>query len=384
MTFELKRREFFYGLGAAAAGLSLAPAKLLASTSPTAPVAVAHCSSYGPEIVTTLNRMFDQLGGLRKLVSGKTVSMKINVTGDATLRYKGMSLGQTYWVHPEVVAATVHLLGKAGARRINLLESPTGTDIHSMAEFFTNAGWNPADFTGAAANVQLVNTNYPGANGRYTRMYVPGGGLLFKAYDLNPAYQDCDVFISLAKLKEHTTAGITGAMKNLFGITPTTIYGTNAGVDEPSVLAGGARGMLHAGDRQPSKSALSELDPASSRDPGYRVPRVTADLVAARPIHLSIIDGIQTVAGGEGPWGTNLRAVNSGVLIAGRNPVATDAVCAAMMGFDPMADRGTPPFDKCDSTLKLAEGLGLGTRDLRRIEVIGVPISKARIDFRKV
>jgi len=59
-------------------------------------------------------------------------------------------------------------------------------------------------------------------------------------------------------------------------------------------------------------------------------------------------------------------------------------VCAAMMGFDPMADRGTPPFDKCDSTLKLAEGLGLGTRDLRRIEVIGVPISKARIDFRKV
>jgi uncharacterized protein (DUF362 family) len=378
------RREFIHGLGAAAAGMSLAPAKVWAVAPPTAPVAMARCSTYGPEIVTTLNTMFDQLGGLHKLVSGKTVSMKINITGDATLRYKGMSLGQTYWVHPQVVAATVHLLGRAGARRINLLESPTGTDIHSMAEFFTKAGWNPADFTSAASNVQLINTNYPGAGGKYTRMYVPGGGLLFKAYDLNPAYRDCDVFISLAKLKEHTTAGITGAMKNLFGITPTTIYGTYAGVDEPSVLAGGARGMLHAGDRQPSKSALSELDPTSSRDPGHRVPRVTADLAAARPIHLSIIDGIQTVAGGEGPWGTNLRAVNSGVLIAGRNPVATDAVCAAMMGFDPMADRGTPPFDKCDSTLKLAEGLGLGTPDLRRIEVIGVPINKARIEFRKV
>jgi uncharacterized protein (DUF362 family) len=384
MHTNLGRREFIQGLGAAAAGLGLAPAKLWASPAPTAPVAVAQCSTYGAEIVTTLNTMFDQLGGLHRLVSGKTVSMKINVTGDATLRYKGMSLGQTYWVHPQVVAATVNLLGKAGARRINLLESPTGTAIHSMAEFFTNAGWNPADFTGAARNVQLINTNYPGADGKYTRMYVPGGGLLFKAYDVNPAYRDCDVFVSLAKLKEHTTAGITGAMKNLFGITPTTIYGTNAGIDEPSVLAGGARGMLHAGDRQPSKSALSELDPTSSRDPGHRVPRVTTDLVAARPIHLSIIDGIQTVAGGEGPWGMKLRAVNSGVLIAGKNPVATDAVCAAMMGFDPMADRGMPPFEGCDNMLRLAEDEGLGTRDLRRIEVIGVPLSKARIEFRKV
>lgn len=384
MALALKRREFIRGLGAAAAGLYLTPARLLASTPPTAPVAVARCSKYGPEIVTTLDTMFDQLGGLRRLVSGKTVSMKINVTGNAELLWKGMSLGQTYWVHPQVVAATVHLLGKAGARRINLLESPTGTDIHSLAEFFSKAGWNPADFTSAATNVQLVNTNYPGANGKYTRMQVPGGGLLFKAYDLNPAYHDCDVFVSLAKLKEHTTAGVTGAMKNLFGITPTTIYGTNAGIDEPSVLAGGARGMLHAGDRQPSKSALSELDPTSSRDPGHRVPRVTADLVAARPIHLSIIDGIQTVAGGEGPWGTNLRAVNSGVLIAGTNPVNTDAVCAGLMGFDPMAERGTPPFETCDSTLKLAEGLGIGARDLRRIEVIGVPINRARIEFRKV
>jgi hypothetical protein len=55
-----------------------------------------------------------------------------------------------------------------------------------------------------------------------------------------------------------------------------------------------------------------------------------------------------------------------------------------MMGFDPMADRGMPPFEGCDNMLRLAEDEGLGTRDLRRIEVIGVPLSKARIEFRKV
>jgi hypothetical protein len=51
------------------------------------------------------------------------------------------------------------------------------------------------------------------------------------------------------------------------------------------------------------------------------------------------------------------------------------------MGFDPMAERGTAPFQTCDSTLKLAEELGVGTRDLKQIEVIGVPIAKALFRF---
>ena len=46
-----------------------------------------------------------------------------------------------------------------------------------------------------------------------------------------------------------------------------------------------------------------------------------------------------------------------------------------------MADRGTPPFETADSTLRLAEGLGVGSRDLRRIEVLGTPIAKARCKF---
>jgi hypothetical protein len=48
-----------------------------------------------------------------------------------------------------------------------------------------------------------------------------------------------------------------------------------------------------------------------------------------------------------------------------------------------MAERGTAPFEKCDSTLKLAEQLGIGTRDLKRIEVLGLPIARGRVEFRK-
>ncbi len=385
MNRNVSRRDFLQGAGAAALGLSLPGSRLMASPlAPTAPVAVAKCDTYGPAVMASLETMFDQIGGLKKLVYGKTVAMKVNVTGDFSTRYRGMNQGVTYWVHPDVVSATVHLIGKAGAKRIRIVESPTGSMASTLEEFLTGAGWKISDLTRAATGVEFENTNFPGKSGKYTRLWVPGGGLMFKAYDVNTAYQDCDVFVSVAKLKEHSAAGVTMAMKNLFGVPPTTIYGAKAGIDEPSKQPGGGRSMLHVGDRQPSKSALSEIDPTTPRDQGYRVPRVTADLVAARPIHLSVIDGIDTVAGGEGPWVKEMRPVHAGLLIAGMNPVTTDAVGTALMGFDPMADRGTPPFENRDSTLKLAEHLGIGTRDLSRIEVIGVPIRKGKVDFRKV
>ena len=386
MRTSLDRRGFLQGVSRAAAGFCLAPSGLWGKAAPAAPVAVAQCSTYGPAVVTTLASMFAQLGGLQKLVSGKTVAMKINVTGSPPHFFHNLPLGETYWVHPGVVSSVVHLLGNAGARRIRLLESPTGSQLATLQEFLALAHWNLSDLSNAASRVEFENTNYPGQTGKYRRFPVPGGGLLFPACDMNPGYEDCDVFVSLAKLKEHANAGVTLSMKNCFGNTPTTIYGIGAGVDDPSMLPPprGRVGTLHIGDRQPSMSSPAEIDPRSPRDPGYRIPRVVADIVAARPIHLSIIDGIETVAGGEGPWCKTLRTVRPGLLIAGTNCVNTDAVATALMGFDPMADRGTAPFETCDSMLKLGEQLGIGTRDLNRIEVRGLPIEKGRIYFRRV
>jgi len=65
------------------------------------------------------------------------------------------------------------------------------------------------------------------------------------------------------------------------------------------------------------------------------------------------------------------------VLLAGLNPVSTDAVAAAVMGYNPRAVRGTAPFRTCDNTLLLAEAHGIGTTDLKRIEVRGLPIEQA-------
>jgi len=127
--------------------------------------------------------------------------------------------------------------------------------------------------------------------------------------------------------------------------------------------------------------APQELDPTTSRHAGYRVPRIVADLVAARPVDITLIDGVESVRGGEGPWIKGISVVQPGVLIAGTNPVTTDAVATAVMGYDPQAQKGTKPFVTCDNTLLLAEGHGIGTTDLKRIEVRGVPIAQALYRF---
>jgi uncharacterized protein (DUF362 family) len=378
------RRDAIRALGVAAAGFWLAPSSFASTEqAPAAPVAIGQSQTYGREVISTLATMFDQIGGLEPLVKGKTVAIKLNLTGGATDRLNGMPPELTHWVHPNVIAATIYLMGKAGARRVRLLESPWST-AEPVQEFMRQAGWDPDKFLNLGARVEFENTNYLGEAKRYKRFKVPRGGLMFAGYDLNHSYADCDVFVSLAKLKEHATAGVTLSMKNCFGITPCTIYGEGAGVNEPSLTPHGGRGMIHNGNRAPSESSPQPLHPHeyATKDPGYRVPRVSADLVAARPIQLAIIDGIYTETGGEGPWVRRVKPVHPGLLIAGTNCVATDAVAVALMGFDPMADRGTAPFETSDSTLRLAEQLRVGTRNLARIEVLGPSINKVKFNFR--
>jgi uncharacterized protein (DUF362 family) len=111
------------------------------------------------------------------------------------------------------------------------------------------------------------------------------------------------------------------------------------------------------------------------------VPRIVADLASVRPIDLAIVDGVDSIRGGEGAWNPGVQLIRPGVLLAGRNPVCVDAVSMAVMGYDPRADRGTKPFLRGDNTLKLAEATGVGTTDLKRIEVLGLTIKEALCDY---
>jgi uncharacterized protein (DUF362 family) len=380
-TADLSRRRFLAGSGATAA-LALGAGRLVpfARAASATTVSVAKCDVYGAELVATLDRMFDELGGLGRLAKGKTVAIKLNMTGPPTIRLGHTPAGLAHWVHPDVIGAVVHLMDRAGARRVRLLESSYATAI-PLEESMYQAGWDAKAIAATGARVEFENTNQLGRGREYQRFDVPSGGLLFPSYLLNHSYADCDTFVSLAKLKPHVTAGVTATMKNCFGNIPTTVYGDRCPEDRPDERPhSGREAVFHEGRRQPSSPAAPEVDPTSPRHEGYRIPRVVVDICAARPIDLGIVDGIDSMGGAEGPWAGGATC-HPGVLIAGSNCVNTDAVATAVMGYDPMAKGGTAPFLDCDSFLELAESKGLGSRDLSRIEVAGTPIAKARFDF---
>lgn len=361
--------------------VSATPLLRAADNTPAAPVAIAKCPSYDEDVAAKLDEMFRQLGGLESLVRNKTVTVKVNMTGPPSQRVQGRAPAVTHYTHPKLLGATAHLMARAGATRIRFVESAWAT-AGPLEDVMLDSGWNVRSLKSAAPNVLFENTNARGTFGKYARFTVPANAYMYPAYDLNQAYEETDVFVSMAKLKNHATCGITLSLKNCFGTLPASIYGDNAGADEPNEKPTSGRGAVgHDGKRQPSKSAPQELHFGANHDPGYRVPHIVADLAAARPIHLAIIDGVETITGGEGPWIRGVRPVSPGVLLAGLNPVCTDAVSMAVMGYNPRAQRGTAPFETCDNTLTLTEAHGVGTTDLKRIEVRGVAIEQALYRF---
>jgi uncharacterized protein (DUF362 family) len=370
----MTRREWIAAISTASA----APLLHGAPEAPAAPVAIAKCATYEEDVTAKMAAMFDQLGGLEKLVRNKTVTIKVNMTGPPGQRFQGMALGLTHYVHPKVVGATVHLLGRAGAKRIRLAESAWAT-AGPLEDVILDAGWNVRALQSAAAGVEFENTNGLGKSRKYARFKFPGTAYMYPEYVMNQAYEDTDVFVSLAKLKNHADCGVTLSLKNCFGCVPSSIYGDDAGRDDPNEKpTRGRSDVVHFGKRQPARIAPPELHPNEGmKNAGYRVSRVVADLAVVRPIHLAIVDGVQSTAGGEGPWIRGLRVVKPGVLIAGLNPVCTDAVCATVMGYNPRALRGTAPFRNADNTLLLAEAHGVGSPNLSRIDLRGFSIREA-------
>ena len=66
---------------------------------------------------------------------------------------------------------------------------------------------------------EFENTVGLGKGKKYSRLQVSPGAYMFPAWDLNYSYEETDVFISMAKLKNHAIRGVTLSMKNLYGCT---------------------------------------------------------------------------------------------------------------------------------------------------------------------
>jgi uncharacterized protein (DUF362 family) len=367
------RREL---LGAAGGALLSGTAWAQSQPARSAPVSVVRCrafSAFDPALQSAL----DKIGGIGKLVKGKTVALKLNLTGNIVRFPNRPDL--PYRNDPSTVLAVAHHLARAGAARIRLIESffPAGQDLALWARY----GLDVNAINNVGCKVEWENTQNLGRAAKYVRMKVPWGGYIFPAYDLNHSFADCDVYVSFSKLKHHWIAGVTMSLKNNFGNTPCSLYGGDcggSGNENPKQERGP---VCHDGTRTPPKGVPQEHSLDSPREPGYRIPRIVTDLVGARHIDLAIVDGIESIRGGEGAWNQGVSLIKPGVILAGRNPVCTDAVCMAVMGYDPRAERGTAPFLRGNNTLRLAEAVGIGTTDLKQIEVAGLSIKEAFCDY---
>ena len=108
---------------------------------------------------------------------------------------------------------------------------------------------------------------------------------------------EADFLVSMPKIKTHHWSGVTLSMKNMFGIVPGTRYGW-------------PKNILHWKGIQES----------------------ILDLCATIPVHFVIADGIVAMEG-NGPLNGTARTM--GKIVLADDPVAADATCARLMGFEP-------------------------------------------------
>ncbi|MBZ5586868.1 MAG: DUF362 domain-containing protein [Acidobacteriia bacterium] len=386
---RLSRRDWLVSsLSAAALSTARASAAPPPAAAPALPVSIAKVPGYDAGLVPQFEAMFDQIGGIGSQVRGKTVAIKLNLTGAG--RFEGYTAGDTHWVHPAVAGAVTAVLGKLGARRIRILESAGGRRREvKLEDKLLSGGWDVAALRGAAPVVEFEDTDGPGTDKPYSTLKVKTQPYVFPAFNVNHSYEDCDFFVSLGKMKNHEEMGVTMSIKNLFGITPTALYGSRERV-------------FHYGQTQAPSGAPAELDPRSNRYEGWRLPRILVDIVGARPIDLAILDGVVSTVGGEGPWVLGARPIKPGVLVAGRNCVNVDAAAMALMGYNPRAGRREAPYrlykdpashpkeqltpgdessQYADNMMLLAEAVGIGSADLSQIDLRGAPMKDAAYDF---
>jgi len=366
---RISRREFLQIVGAGATGLLVGgcrpeilsqplgpapiaspPAAMLTPPPPLAQVAIGQARSYERALVRRrVQTMLDGLGGLADVVRpGDRVAIKVNLTsGTHFSPPPGSSATESYVTHPEVTRALGECLRDVGAGEVYIVEAVYDDQSYPL--------WGYEDIA-QGLGATLIDLNRPDPYPDFASAPVGEGWLIYETFSFHRILQEADVFVSLAKMKCHWNTGITLSMKNLIGLVPVSHY------------------CLAQGDWW--RSAFHGTgDEARTRLPG-----VIIDLNRARPINLALIDGIKTAEGGEVPRGT-FAPVEPGVLIAGKSALATDAVAAAAMGFDPTIAPPTPPFIRSENYLNLARDLGLGTNRLEEIAAVGTPIEEVLYPF---
>jgi uncharacterized protein (DUF362 family) len=219
---------------------------------------------------------------------------------------------------PRVVKGIVEYLLDHGRSTHDFAVGEGGMANYDTAETFKAVGL--ADIL-EEYDVTLLDLNKQ----PHVEVSVPGGKSL-KNLKVAKAFMDYDCILSVPKLKVHCWSLSTLSMKNMMG----------------GMLP---KGIMHDDLHQK-----------------------IVDLNKAFGPELTVIDGIVGCQGHE----LACDPINSDVIIAGEDFVATDAIGSFLMGLEPT----DVPY------LQLAKKAGLGENELEKIEYVGEQISTLRKRYR--
>ncbi len=266
------------------------------------------------EIEIAVRKAVELSGGLSDIISaGDTVLIKPNLV-NARLPESGVT------TDPRICRVIADMVGEIGARAIIAESSGVGSDTEKAIQ---TAGYGKLREEG----YEVVDLKKE----KTIKVPVPRGKSM-KKVDLSEIVVNADAIISVPVMKTHSEVMFTLSMKNMKGVL------TDVFKKKFHMTFGIVQGIV--------------------------------DLMTVVKPTLSVVDGI---IGMEGLGPIHGDPVEMDLIIAGRDPVAVDAVASAAMGFEP--EEG--------EYVRVAAKSGLGTAELDRIEVLGEPIASVRRRFKR-
>ncbi|MBL7070805.1 MAG: DUF362 domain-containing protein [Candidatus Omnitrophica bacterium] len=272
-------------------------------------VSIIKCSSYNTgNVADAVSRAVGLVGGIKGFVKeGERVLIKPNLIS-------ARDPDEAVCTHPEVVRAAVRLVKKAGGRPL-IGDSP--------GSFFTI---EDIDHVYEKTGIKSVALEEGAQLLRFEKSRMVNGYAIaeevFKAASV----------ISLPKLKTHMLAGMTGAVKNTYGMVP----------------------------------GLHKVE-CHRRMPKIRdFAKIILDVFEITKPRLSIMDGI---VGMEGDGPTSGKPRKLGLILASPDAVSLDAVVSHLVRL---------PFQK-DVMLNEARRRGAGETNLDKVEILGEKIDSIGI-----
>ena len=224
---------------------------------------------------------------------------------------------------PELIRGVVRGLKARGAGDVWVADNPGGGLQRNVSSYIAPTGV-PEASEGCFRGISE------------TPVALPTKSRFLAEFRVSHIITEADVILNLPVFKTHALTILTGAIKNLFGIIP-----------------GGQKAHLHT---------LAK----SGNDFG----ELLVDLYQVVPVPvLTIMDAQRGMDGQNGPSGG--RVLSIGKILASNNPVALDAVMAAMAGTDPARI----------PTTRIAAERGLGPCRIEDIDIVGdfAPVNGFRL-----